>query len=227
MTPPTTQAVDPAGAVLEALGDVGIDGLHVEAVDGAVYLHGQAPCYESKRRAGERAQLAAPTEFVVNEIRVAHAGFRDDTNLVRDAEAATAAVAGGTPISVIVDRGEVHLHGTVSSAQQRQAVESAVWDACCVERVHNHLQLAYQAGTVDDADIAFALDAYVRRAMNLPPGAIRVGYANGVATLSGIVRSNGQAQAIEDLVRWHERVSDVVSSIHVAMPTSALSGQVS
>jgi osmotically-inducible protein OsmY len=219
----STSAADPALAVQDALADLGIDELHVEGDSDAIYLRGHAHCYDAKRRAGERAQATAPTTAIVNEIRVAQRNFRDDEGLTRDIQAAVARVASpSTVVHVDIEGGEVHLRGAAADQQERQAIEAAVWDAWCVERVHNHLALRNEAPA--DADIATALDEYVQRSMNLRPGTISVTYAAGVAQLSGIVRTDGQAQAIEDLVRWHERVSDVVSNLRVLTPTSPLPG---
>ena len=46
----------------------------------------------------------------------------------------------------------------------------------------------------------------------------------GVVTLTGAVASATQRQAIEDLVRAHDGVTDVVSELRVAVPGVVASG---
>src|SRR5207245_8080878 len=86
-----------------------------------------------------------------------------------------------------------------------------------VNRVENHVTL--DEGSAGDDDIASALNAYVERAMNIPSGSVVVTYGDGVASLTGCVTSVSQGQAIEDLVRWHDRVSSVVNDLRT--PASA------
>jgi osmotically-inducible protein OsmY len=69
-----------------------------------------------------------------------------------------------------------------------------------------------------DEDVSEALAAYISRAANVPRGAVVVKYRSGIVTLSGAVASATRSQAIEDLVRWHERVIDVINHLRVAAP---------
>ena len=203
-------------AVRSALAASHISGLHVELVDDCVALHGDAACYDAKRQAGEAAQLAAPGCCIANEIRVSHAGFIDDATIERDVAQAIARLGGDVleRIRIEVHEGVVHLYGTARDAEERQALSSAAWAATCVTRVENHLML--HDSLLADTEVARALNEYVHRAMNLPRGVIAVDYAAGVASLSGSVASETQGLAIEELVRWHDQVNDVVNRLRIA-----------
>jgi osmotically-inducible protein OsmY len=71
------------------------------------------------------------------------------------------------------------------------------------------------SGEIGDGAVSEALSDYVTRAMNVPPGQIVVQYRSGIVSLAGTVTSAAQAEAIEDLLRWHDRVIDVVSHLRV------------
>lgn len=204
------------GAVRAALAASHIGGLRVELIDDCVALRGEAACYDAKRRAGEAAQLVAPGCCIANEIRVSHAGFVDDEAIARDVAHAIARLSDDllARVRVEVYEGVVHLYGSARHAMERQALSSAAWAATCVTRVENHLML--HDGLPADTEVARALSDYVQRAMNLPLGVIAVDYAAGVALLSGSVASETQGLAIEELVRWHDQVSDVVNRLRIA-----------
>ncbi len=203
-------------AVRSALAASHISGLRVELVDECVALRGDAACYDAKRQAGEAAQLAAPRCCIANEIRVSHAGFVDDATIARDVALSLTRLGGDVLERVRIDvhEGVVHLYGTARDAGERLALSSAAWAATCVTRVENHLML--HDGRQADTEVARALNEYVHRAMNLPLGVVVVDYAAGVASLSGSVASETQGLAIEELVRWHDQVSDVVNRLRIA-----------
>ncbi len=68
-------------------------------------------------------------------------------------------------------------------------------------------------GRPADAEVAAALEAFVQRALNLPPGTITVDYNGGAATITGTCLSASRSSAIEDLVRWHDGVDSVINKL--------------
>jgi osmotically-inducible protein OsmY len=212
-----------AEAIEAALKGLRIDGLRVDVVGDCVYLHGQARCYETKRAAGDLAGVTSHGVRIANEIRVVHADDFDDHRIRNEVEAAIRRVAGGTArVMATVHESVVTLTGVARDPHQRHAIEAAVWETRSVARVHSRLDTATEH--VADSDVAAALNEYVQRAMNLPPGVVVVDYRNGVASLSGEVDSGNRAEAIEDLVRWHDRVSDIVNNLCVKAPPTLMSG---
>lgn len=203
-------------AIRDALADLPIDDLEIKVVGDHVSLHGVAGCYDTKRRASERAHAAAPDATIRNEMRVARHEYADDRTLSAEVMAAMARLGGEAlgRVRVEVSEGVVYLYGTARDAEERQALASAVWAGASVSRVENHLML--KGDRAADTEVARALSEYVQRAMNLPRGAITVEYSAGVASLSGSVATATQAQAIEELVRWHDQVSNVVNRLRVA-----------
>jgi osmotically-inducible protein OsmY len=202
------------GAVRRALVNLRICDLRVEVMDGSVHLHGVTPSYEQKHLAGEvAAQIAGRT--VVNELRVARRGFEDDERVIQDVARELARLALDITGRVVTEvrEGALFLRGVARDEAERQAIVRAVSSARSVTRVENHLLLESEA--ISDADVARALNEYVRRAANLPGGAVSVEFSRGVASLSGSVPSAAQRHAIEDLIRWHDGVEDVENRLQV------------
>jgi len=202
-------------AIRRALSDLHITDLRIEIVDEFVYLHGVAACYDTKRSASERAQNAAPEANVCNEMRVAQTAYTDDRTLSREVMQAIGRLGRDVleRVRVEVCEGVVYLYGTARDADERKALASAAWAGSCVSRVENHLML--KQDRLADTEVARALNEYVQRAMNLPQGIITISYSSGVVLLTGSVPSEIQGQAIEELVRWHDQVSDVINKLRI------------
>lgn len=222
MTARTSGGPGPA-ALLRALADLHINDTHVEIVEGCVHLHGVATCYEQKRLAGELAARVTGLP-VTNEMRVALSDRAEDEHVMQEAARALARLGSDIAERVRIDvrDGVVSVHGTARHAQERDAIARAVTDVPCVARVENRLVL--QTEMAPDAEVAQALNAYIERAMNLPRGSIVVDFEHGLASLSGSVPSVAHRQAIEELVRWHDGVIDVINKLRVAPATGIRAG---
>lgn len=216
-----------AAAIRAALAPLAIDDLDIEVVDECVYLHGQASCYDVKRTAGETAASVAPGACIKNAIRIARTDFSDDERTVRELDAALAKLPRGAAarIRVTVENGDVRLDGMALDEQERREIETTAWQSGAASCIHNHIEIL--TGMHHDSDVASALSAYVERAMNLQPGVIAVEYSRGTVTLNGVVTSMTQARAIEDLVRWHDRVEDIVNNLQSAASGVTMSGAAS
>lgn len=214
MTARTNGGPGPA-ALLRALADLRIEDTHVEIVDGCVHLHGVASCYEEKRLAGEVAARVTGLP-VANEMRVALSGRAEDEYVLREAARALAGLGAGVAERVRLDvrDGVVSVYGTARDARERDGIARALADVPCVSRLENHLAL--QTELVPDAEVAQALTVYLERAMNLPRGSVAVDFECGLASLSGSVPSAAHRQAVEELVRWHDGVRDVINNLRVA-----------
>jgi len=208
-------------ALRQAMDELRIDELRIESVGGALHLHGVAPCYRAKRQAEERAELLMPGVSIRNHLRVAERAYIDDTAIERDVRRRVAglAIADLAQLSIKVRDSVVSLCGPVPSAERRQQLLEAVSAVACVRNIEDHLILPGVQPA--DTEVARALSEYVWRAMNLPPGAVNVSWRAGLATLTGSVRTETQRQAIEDLVLWHEHVTDVANRIRVVPKLSA------
>jgi len=73
-----------------------------------------------------------------------------------------------------------------------------------------------------DADVERALNEYVGRSLRPSSGSVTVAYAAGTARLTGYVSSAAQSTAVEDLVRWHDRVERVVNALEVVPREAAV-----
>jgi osmotically-inducible protein OsmY len=206
----------PAG-LRHALKDLDILEPRIELIGDRLYLRGLAPCYRTKQIAGRRMASAAPGVEVMNELRIAHGASSDD-DVLRGIEAAIRRAAPGAlrRITAKVDAGDAYLNGTARDEQERSSVEAAIWQVPGVMRVHSRVRTA--GDRCSDGDVSMALADYVARSLTLPYDGIRVTYRRGVAALYGEVATLQQREAIEDLIRWHEHVRDVLNHITVAPP---------
>ena len=68
-------------------------------------------------------------------------------------------------------------------------------------------------GNLDDYDVGEALSAFVRNVLGED---VEVHFAEGVAALSGTVRTPAARRAIEDMAMAHDGVMSVVNNIVVA-----------
>ena len=207
----------PAEQATNALRPSHIADLHVEAVDGRLILRGLAGCYKTKQQATELASAAVPGMTVVNELRIAQAPS-DDGELARSVGGAIerAVPGAGERVDVRARGGVVEIHGFARNHDERCRIESAAWQTNGVMGIECHLSVA--STDAHDDDMSEALGAYVSRAANVPRATVRVTYRSGIVTLSGTVGSATKAEAIEDLIRWHERVIDVINHLRVAVP---------
>jgi osmotically-inducible protein OsmY len=202
-------------AVRQALASLHIAELNVELVGGCLCLRGAVACYDKKRQAGELAERAAPGIPIENELRVEQAPFQGDAAIRRCVTDALAALRPDVldRIRIEVHSSVVSLFGAARDAHERQALECAAWSACGTARVENHVSLPNHGPT--DAEVERALNEYVQRSLRMPPASVVVEYRAGVAQVSGDVASTSKSQAIEDLLRWHDGVSDVVNRLNV------------
>ncbi len=202
-------------ALRAALTELRIDELCIESVGGVLHLHGVAPCYRTKRQAEERARALMPGAGVHNHLCVAERAYVDDAAVDRDVRRRLAGmgVAVLGRVSVEVRGAVVSLYGQVADDAERRHLLDAAAAAPGVRGVEDHLILASLEPA--DTEVARALSEYVRRSMNLPPGVINVSWRAGLATLTGSVATETQRQAIEELVLWHDHVTDVANRIRI------------
>ena len=202
-------------ALRAAMAELRIDELRIEAVGGVVHLHGIVPCYRSKREAQERAEALMPGTRVYNHLKVAERAYVDDAAVERDVRRRLAGMGVPAPgrVSVEVRGAVVSLYGQVANDEERRQLHEAAAAGPCVRGVEDHLMLASLEPA--DTDVARALAEYVQRSMNLPPGVVNVAWRSGLATLTGSVATDTQRQAIEELVLWHDHVTDVANRIRI------------
>jgi osmotically-inducible protein OsmY len=220
----TSMSEGQVAAVRQALAPLHIAELDVELVGSCLYLRGAVACYDKKRQAAELAERAAPGLPIENELRVGQAPFQADAAIRRCVTESLAALGPDVldRVRIEVHSGVVSLFGAAHDAQERQALECAAWSACGTGRVDNHVSLLNHDLT--DNEVEQALNEYVQRSLRMPPAAVAVNYRAGVAHVSGHVASASESQAIEDLLRWHDAVSDVVNRLRVIAPQARGAG---
>jgi osmotically-inducible protein OsmY len=202
---------------MTALAGIPIERLQVDMFGDALYINGLAAGYETKQEAARRLAEALPGICVINELRVAHSGV-SDTDTARAVTLAIGRIAAGSRITVDVEDGEVHLRGIARDQAEAAAIEAAAWATLGVRHVH-HRMSCQQA--IEPRQIEHALGEYIARSAGVPAESVAVRYDRGIVELRGSVATAQQREAIEDLVRWHESVIDVINRIRVAPSVGA------
>lgn len=213
-------AVRPAiASATAALAGLAIDHIQVDMFGEAVYVNGLAACYEMKQLATRRLAEALPGVVIINELRVAHSNARD-SDIARAIRKAVTHLSpdAAARITIEVDGGEVRLRGTVRDRAEAAALEAVAWATLGVRHVYPRMSCAAGAAPTT---IERALQEYIARSARLGARAITVRYDSGTVHLTGTVTSAQKREAIEDLVRWHESVADVVNEIRVVAGADA------
>jgi osmotically-inducible protein OsmY len=202
MTPATIEA---------ALSDLRLRELHVDVSGDAITVQGIAPCYRTKHDAIKRIHAVLPDACISNELRVAQADT-DERTLAADVTAALRTVDDTADARVAVRDGVVLIHAAARDDETRRAMIAAAWEAAA----GHHVRAEIAVSLAEDAAVEAALNAYIQRSMGRNDRNVRITYAAGVATLTGRVSSMARACALEDLLRWHDGVADVVNRLSVA-----------
>lgn len=195
------------------------EGLRVTVVGPRAYLGGAVASFQCKQRAARLVALLAGVREVVNQVRVVPRARRLDATLARELEAILIAGKEVGALSVRVSDGIVHLEGEVCSLARRYDLEAAAWSVPGVLDVMNRLVVT-SADAGDELEAGCQMAEALECCLFLEPGSVRVGYGDGVATLSGAVPSLDHREAAEELLRWHCQVRQVVNQLSVA-PTAS------
>jgi osmotically-inducible protein OsmY len=128
----------------------------------------------------------------------------------------------GFDINVDTDGGVVTLFGVVDSAQAKRAAEAEVRKVRGVKNVVNDLQVVASARQdrvqQKDAQISQAIESRIGALRSLEDADIDVAVRNGVARLSGTVRSRTDQVAALTLARSTDGVVRVIDDMRLAPP---------
>jgi osmotically-inducible protein OsmY len=128
----------------------------------------------------------------------------------------------GFDINVDTDGGVVTLFGVVDSAQAKRAAEAEVRKVGGVKNVVNDLQVVASARQdrvqQKDAQISQAIESRIGALRSLEDADIDVAVRNGVARLSGTVRSRTDQVAALTLARSTDGVVRVIDDMRLAPP---------
>ena len=215
------------GAALESAAEaaaraLGVEGLRVFVLGSVPHIEGTAPSLRHKRAAAKLVGLLMGADHVVNRLRVAPREARTDRAIGREVRAALEEAPGvdAATLQPQVRHGVVELRGSVSTLSARCAAERAVWSVGGVADVVNRLRVAGTLASADD--LARQLEADLCACLGLHPATVTVDFQEDTVHLKGTVPSPYLRLAVEDLVRAHEMVQDVVNSLAVtqAMETA-------
>lgn len=226
---------------LDADASLGDSKIAVKSVNsGVVLLDGKAATLTDHLRALEVARATPGVKRVASEIRSPDALadneiWRDPSNGSANPSSSAAmdawittdskvrlmanAITPAFDINVDTKGGVVTLFGTVPTEASKQAAETEVRKVGGVKGVENHLQIvaSVSAGPVErqDGRVKDAIEERLEARDGLSDARINVEVANGVARLTGSVRSQSDGFSALTIARTTDGVSSVIGDLTV------------
>jgi osmotically-inducible protein OsmY len=176
----------------------------VEVDNGIVTLTGTVTSWAKRMAAQEAAHRVFAVLDVANDIAVRVPGTltRTDTEVaqaVRDALQWDVMVPEAR-ITSTISKGWVTLEGTVDNWTQREDAERAVRNLTGVNGVINKIAVAMPTARTED--VRRAIEQAIERRADRETRRIQVGLKDGTVTLTGVVRSSGERQAVVSSARF-------------------------
>ncbi len=183
----------------------------VEVDNGIVTLTGTVSSWAKRIAAQEAAHRVFGVLDVANDITVKLPGSltRNDTDLAQAVRHALKwdVMVPDERITSTVSKGWVTLDGTVDSWSQREDAERAVRNLTGIGGVTNRITVVSPA--VSAGDVHKAIEEALERRAEREAGKIRVETSDGTVTLSVVVRSYGEKQAVISSARFAKGVRAV------------------
>lgn len=171
----------------------------VQVHNGIVTLTGHISAYPKKLAARDAAHRVYGVLDIVDEmtIRIPTVWERTDEDIAKAVRTALKwdVLVPDDRITSTVSRGMVTLQGSVDSWTQRLDAERAVHRLTGVKGVIN--QIAVKGPSADPARIKLEIEAALERQTEREAKRIGVSVRDGVVTLTGVLRSWGEKNAIE------------------------------
>lgn len=188
-------------------------GIGVSARDGVVTLTGYVDTYAGKLAAERAAKRVRGVRGIANDVEVRLKLGRTDPDIASDAVHALrlrATVPGA--IQVMVHDGHITLTGEAKSLFVAREAEEAVRHIAGVRGVFNHVDVSPDAL---EHDVTRKIVEALHREADLDARQLSVTVANGVATLSGSVRSWPQRETAERAAAHAAGIRRVVNEVVV------------
>jgi len=183
----------------------------VQVDNGIVTLTGTVSSWAKRIAAKEAAHRVFGVLDVANDVTVKVPGSltRTDTDLAQAVRHALKwdVMVPDERITSTVANGWVTLEGTVDSWTQREDAERAVRNLSGIGAVTNLISIVVPA--VRAEDVHKAIEEALDRRAEREAGKIRVETSDGTVTLSGVVRSWGEKQAVISSARFAKGVRAV------------------
>lgn len=194
------------------------DDIKLTMVGDVAYLDGHVSSYQQKKAISHVAADLPRVRKLVNRLRVVPCSPTSDRIIVENVFLAlrTDPALRLHPIAVTVTDGIVELSGAVPDFSARIAAEAAAWSVCGVRHVINRLEIAPAGEAYTE------LRTSLRRGLSSLLGpytdSVEIDLRQGFAYLRGAVPTLEDRLAVEDMVRWHPLVRDVINQLTVQEP---------
>jgi osmotically-inducible protein OsmY len=176
----------------------------VEVDNGVVTLTGTVTSWAKRVAAQEAAHRVFGVLDVANDIAVQVPGTlaRTDTEVAQAVRHALQwdVMVPETRITSTVSKGSVTLEGTVDDWTQREDADRAVRNLTGVSGVTNKISVVMPAARAED--VRKAIEEALERRAEREARKVRVETSDGTVTLSGVVRSWGEKQAVVSSARF-------------------------
>jgi len=182
--------------------------------DGHVILTGSVISLQDKALARKIAGRIKGVRDVTSELKVTPGMTRSDEEITKDVREALRrdVWVDESRVSVVVNRGVVHLSGTVDIFAERDAAADDAWRTSGVLDVADNIIVAPTI-TRDDADIAEDVRSDLVRNIRVDPSKIDVDVSGGTVSLHGSVATYAQKWIADDVAWWTPGVRDVVNEL--------------
>ena len=197
--------------------------LSVRVRDDVVYLEGSVSNVAQKRMIGEEVASVHEVREVVNMLRVAPMAVVNDATLDARLGRALAAntMVDEARFSLDVANGHVHVRGLARSSAERCAAEDEIWAIGGVRAVTTEIEILF-SGRDDSRDVPHGIARGMASNLGLNAETISVDFSDGTVRLRGVVASDHERVAVEELAYWLPPVTDVVNELRVASPHPAV-----
>ncbi len=120
-----------------------------------------------------------------------------------------------THVGVAVNRGAVTLSGEVDSYPEKLLAEQAVLRVRGVTAIAEEITVRSDSGAANDTDLAREAGEAIERAVDVPPGSVKVAVHDHVISLSGTVEWQHQREAAARSVRYLRGVTGVSNAVTI------------
>jgi osmotically-inducible protein OsmY len=174
--------------------------IHIDAVDGIVWLAGIVGNYEAQQAAEREAYQVPGVRRVYNNITVRPSANRSDDEIAADIMNALARNpdVDQPGIRVRVVKNEAYISGTVDSIFMKQRVEKLVVQVKGVFQIQNSLTTVGPIEVQPDNEIRAEIGKQLQRNPFIKSNAVHMDVNMGIATLKGIVGDRDALLAAEN-----------------------------
>ncbi len=191
--------------------------INVSIYEGIATLKGCVSTYPEKILAEIETQMVLEIKSVVNNIEVKFPGSYEMPSDQEVKEAVFCLLDANSEIDsddvvVSINNGNVVLEGTVNSFWKSDKILEMVSHISGVISVSNKISIVSEE-TITDDDLANIIIKMMQNSVHVDAHKVDVKVENGIVTLSGIVPSMSDYDAVKNIVKFTKGVKDIENNL--------------